>query len=301
MKRANVLRACTLLISMCGMFPALGMPYPVVPDSLLKKDSMNLAILVVDFTTYKFEAGNLSCYAPCRDCDRDSLPFKKTYKPPGDFGSIEFRYTETGELLFGAGIIWMGTGSIYQPDSLLPATHFTQRFEDVPKPANARYFDTGLIPDVYSQAEYVARAENAWASVSSLDIVHEFASGPFRVGFYAWPPTVGGIRWPCTKWIIFLYTGKRDDQGIDDAMMDKELHIYPVPASNEIFLDLPTGLRENPLVSIFNAAGVLVLQNIIPNGPWARISLDGLAPGFYYLTIRNQRINLAKKFQVIRH
>ncbi len=85
----------------------------VVP---INPDSLNLAVLVVDYDTYVFEGGNLNYYKKCT-CASDSLPFIPHYDPPGDFGGISFTINESGDTIFDATIIWMGTGQIYYPNS----------------------------------------------------------------------------------------------------------------------------------------------------------------------------------------
>jgi hypothetical protein len=270
------------------------------PDTLVKKDSMNLAILVVDFTTYKFEKGTVVYYPICRDCDRDSLPFKIDYKQPGDFGEIKFSYTETGQTLFYATIIWDGTGSIIYPAEFIKADQFGYQDQPVEKPEKAQYFDRTLTPYIYSVEKYRAMADSAWQSVDSLEIVREFTSGAMRVGFYAWPPSVGMFCPTCAKWIIFLYSGNDFNLNVPVFSTIREVSVYPVPARDELFIEMDQSFTEKTIIRIFNSAGILVhLQEAFQDNI-SRIDLSGFDNGLYYVDVRNRDGQTNRKIMVFR-
>jgi hypothetical protein len=276
-----------------------GQAFPANPDSLIKRDSMNLAVLVLDFLTYTFEKGNISYFPLCKDCDLDSLPFRTAYQPPGDFGSIRFFYQEKDQLLFGAGIIWMGTGSIFQPLEFLKAEEFPKSPNAIEKPSHPQYFDFTLTPSIYSGKDYIARADSAWASVKSLAIVNEFASRPYRVGFYAWPPSLGVFCPSCAKWIIFLYSGNPFGQGADINENETGMTVYPVPASADltIHFDLPDS--DGCDISLFNSLGSLAFSQSGLSGRNIRLDVSRFRTGFYYLTVRRQDENLQRKILII--
>lgn len=268
-------------------------------DSLVKKDTMNLAILVVDFTTYKFEKGIVLYYTLCEDCDKDSLPFKIDYKQPGDFGEIKFSYTGNGQTVFHATIVWDGTGSIVYPAEFIKADKFAYQEQVIKKPDHAQYFDRTLTPYIYPVEKYRAMADSAWQSVDSLQIIKEFSTGPMRVGFYAWPPSVGMFCPVCAKWIIFLYSGHDFSQVVPEFKTGMDISIYPVPARNELFIDQGPLSPANSAIRLFNSAGMLVHAQDAARGNIIRIDLSGFENGFYYVDIRNVTGMVRKKILVI--
>jgi hypothetical protein len=166
---------------------------------------MNLAVLVLDYLTYEFEEGALNYYPPCNTCDSDSLPFEVVFRPPGDFGSITFRYTETGDTLLYGSIIWLGTGALAYPGDFLPAGRFGKLPDAAGEPVRKEYFN---IYPLLDPAEFEAKADTAWASVNRLDIAWDFAMRDYRAGFYMYAPSVGAFNPSAAKWIVFLYRGK---------------------------------------------------------------------------------------------
>jgi hypothetical protein len=163
---------------------------------------MNLAVLVLDYVSYEFERGALDYYPRCRGCDRDSLPFEVEFVDPGDFGSIAFLYTETGDTLLFGTIVWAGTGGLIVPDDFLPAERFGELGVPAPDPADREYF---VIYSPVDTAEFEARADTAWTHVRRLDIVWDFAAEDYQVGFYLYTPSVGVFAPTAARWIVFLY------------------------------------------------------------------------------------------------
>jgi len=170
---------------------------------------MNLAVLVTDYLTYEFEAGALHYYPLCAACDRDSLPFDIDLVVPGDFGSIAFTYTETGDTLLFGTIIWMGSGKLSQPDDFELAEKFGELTAAAPDPISSELFN---IYPLLDPAEFESKADSAWARVERLDIVWDFAAGDYRVGVYLYAPSVGVFEPAAAKWIIFLYRGNSSEE-----------------------------------------------------------------------------------------
>lgn len=171
----------------------------------LRDDMMNLAVLLIDYLSYEFEEGNLSFYPPCESCDADSLPFWVVFNDTWDFADIAFLYTETGDTLFYATIIWDGQGEIHYPDEFLFGDSFKTKTLSLPEPVSLQYFS--MYPDM-PESTFHQKADSAWTAVKSLDIVHDFAREDYRVGIYLYPPSVGVFLPQVAQWIIFLYRGK---------------------------------------------------------------------------------------------
>jgi hypothetical protein len=163
---------------------------------------MNLAVLVTDYLTYEFQSGALNYYPRCNGCDADSLPFQVYFDPPGDFGSVTFTYTETGDTLLFGTIIWLGRGALTHPDNFLSSDEFGEEEEAAGDPDDWEYFDQQSFLD---KGAFAARADTAWAHVKRLDIARDFAGGEYRVGFYLYAPAVGPLVPAEARWIIFLY------------------------------------------------------------------------------------------------
>ena len=174
------------------------------PGWVLLPDSMNLAVLIVDYSTYAFEGGNLSYYAPCAGCDADSLPIEMVFRDTWDFALVRFTYTETGSTLFRAGITWHGRGQIEYPSRFEPPEAFCILPDEVEEPADPARHQAYIRLD---RDTLLAKTDSAWAAVTNLDIVHAFAADSFRVGYFFYTPTVGAFNPFVAKWVIFLYRG----------------------------------------------------------------------------------------------
>jgi hypothetical protein len=172
----------------------------------LRDDMMNLAILLVDYQSYEFEEGNLSFYPPCESCDADSLPFLVIFSDTWDyFANISFLYTETGDTLFYATVIWDGQGEIHYPDEFLLANSFKTKTSPAQEPVSIQYFS--IYPDM-PESTFHQKADSAWTAVINLDIVHDFAREDYRTGIYLYPPSVGVFLPEVARWVVFLYRGK---------------------------------------------------------------------------------------------
>jgi len=162
----------------------------MLPSLFLITKHMNLKGVIVAF------------YPPCEDCDIDSLPFKVMSNGVPDYYDIAFTFTETGDTLFYATIIWMGLGQILYPNEFLPANSFKIMHSDNPEPIGTEYFDFVKMEDSLEM-----KGQVAWETVRNLDISKEFAKYPYRVGIHLYPPTVGVFDTNPAKWIVFLYRG----------------------------------------------------------------------------------------------
>jgi hypothetical protein len=162
---------------------------------------MNLGILVLDYLTYDFEGGRVDHYARCDSCDRDSLPFEQICEPPSDIGSVTFRYSETGDTLLYASVIWSGVGQIEYPREFLSPSSFTRVNELPDLPIRFEYFYNG------SKTQPYAEAEAAWFRVRTLDVVRDFATSEYRVGIYWHNAVAAEAASEFDSWVIFLYRG----------------------------------------------------------------------------------------------
>jgi hypothetical protein len=201
----TILLAALMTITACeeGTLP----PSPVKQVKWwLDPDSMNLGILVLDYLTYDLEGGRVDHYAPCTSCDRDSLPFEQIFTPANDIGSVAFRYTETGDTLLYASIIYIGKGMLEYPREFLPPSDFTRVDELPDPPISFEYFYAA------SKTQPYAEAQAAWFRVRTLDVVREFATSPYRVGIFWHKARAGSWEPEMDSWVVFLYRGRLDGQ-----------------------------------------------------------------------------------------
>jgi hypothetical protein len=222
-------------------------------DTIIKEDSMNLAIFIVDFTTYNFESANISYYTKCTNsCDDTALPFIYYFDSWWDYAHVYFNYTFDNSLFFKAEIVWMGAGQIEYPTSWTPASNFPYMTTSVSLPSDAQYYDATLVGNYYTWPEYKQMGQMAWKSIDSLEITNEFASKPFRVGLFGYSRTEAPFYPSYADWIIFLYRGNTEPASIGTVIASDSLKIFPNP-SNGKFLITP---RHNLInVEIYNLFG----------------------------------------------
>lgn len=171
-------------------------------------DSLNFAVLVLDYLSYRFEGGDLSYYAPCASCDQDSLPFLISSIQPGDFGWMLFRYSVTGDTLFYATAVWNGLGRIEYPREIAPPDSFGVKSRGVRQPPEPEYYIYyyQLYRDRNPSPETIAATDSCWASISKLDIVRSFAqAGPFKAAYLAYHRRFGVFDITKSKWVVFLF------------------------------------------------------------------------------------------------
>ena len=261
----------------------------------IKEDSMNLAILELDFLTYEFIEGNVAYYPLCDSCDLDSLPFNIEFITPMDYGEILYKYSHNEDTLFYASIWWMGTGEILYPEQFLPSSAFGYQNESVPLPEHVQYFDYWLIPNWYSEEQYRGKADSAWMSIDSLLIVNEFAEYTFRVGIYAYTARVGWFDPLYAKWIIFLYYGNTFTTGISDIIKEtSNIRLFPNPAHSEVII---SGIEESTIeeVSIYNSTGHKVVHQ---RGADRRVDVSSLQQGMYVVEVVTEDTWLREKLLI---
>jgi hypothetical protein len=257
---------------------------------------MNLAILILDFLSYEFLEGSVSYYPKCDSCDLDSLPFDIEFKYPMDYGEITFRYSYNFDTAFRASIWWMGTGHILHPDAFLPSNEFDFQDEPVQLPIHVQYFDYWLTPYVYPWEQFVEKADSAWNSIDSLQIVKEFSEYTYRVGIYAYTPVVGMFDPEYAKWIIFIYYGNTHSTGLFDPTNEKvEVRAYPNPFTTSITISFALDGNSNIQVSIINNLGEEVYRFEEQNLPQGKHSitpsLHHLPSGMYYGVLKTDKGN----------
>lgn len=172
-------------------------------DRIIKPYNLNLCVLIVDYTTYNFEGGNISYYERCDYTE--NLPFVIDYKSPSDIGWITFRIKTTSDIVFDASIIWNGTGEINYPEEFSNSEPFDKIYKKVSKkPTHIEYFKSNgdrITNDVF----FIQKADSAWNAVSSMNIINKFSYVKYKVGIYMYAPRVGQFDPKDAKWIIFLY------------------------------------------------------------------------------------------------
>lgn len=158
--------------------------------------SNKVLLLKVDYLTNQFEGGTETSYTT----DTPAFTIKVDYIEPLDFGNIKLSYQELNETLFDGSMIWMGTGIISYPDSILPASTFTRVLTNdyiSPDSGFVNLFNPQNIPYNYSQV---------WTSVQSLVKVREYlASNPYSpVKLFLYTPSTGPGNPAEWDWIIFM-------------------------------------------------------------------------------------------------
>jgi hypothetical protein len=192
-----------LVVAGCGDHPAAP-HYTCNERWVVKSDSLNLAVLIVDAETYVFEGGTLSYYAPCNHCADDSLPVEIQEAHEGDFGSILFSYPQTGDTLFAALLGWMHPYHIEYPHAFSPPDSFAI-CEPLLQPTSVERFE--LSGRNLSTAFMVAATDSVWSVISPLDITHALAVRKMRVGYLLYP--YFGLHGYDAKWVVFLCRGNR--------------------------------------------------------------------------------------------
>jgi len=196
-----------LIVIVVALLACEGDQGPVAPAAfnwLLEPDSTNVGILVVDYTTERFEGGFLRTYPPCTECTNDSLPLSFTFVSHTDGLELIFTYEQTGDTVLYVTEVWMGTGMILYPPALWPADTFKVLWTPFYEPVHTEYYDMGW-PD---ETQYMTRSEAAWQSLRELDLVGAFAQNPYTVGVFLYTPAVGVIDPEKAKWIFMLYQNR---------------------------------------------------------------------------------------------
>ena len=90
--------------------------------------------------------------------------------------------------MFSGEIIWQGIGKILFPKRFYPADSFSISSAKISPPLSTEYFYT-LNFDLDS-ITYKKKADSAWNSIKTLDIVNNFSKYSYRIGFYLYQPGI---------------------------------------------------------------------------------------------------------------
>jgi len=250
-------------------------------DTIIKEDSMNLAIFIVDFMTYQFESANISYYSKCNNyCDADSLPFSMYFDSWWDYAHVYFHYQYDSSLLFQGSIIWMGFGNISYPTNFIPAQNFQYLSNAVSLPANTEYYNTTIAGNYCTWEEYKQRAQIAWHSIDSLELTNIFADKQFRVGLYGYSRTEGLFNPYNADWIIFLYRGNTEPAFSVTNIVSPSFNLYPNPGNGRFSFDGGTNPQK---IDIFNLFGEKLSEINTLNTK--NIDISYLPDGIYLIKI----------------
>ncbi|HED37130.1 MAG TPA: T9SS type A sorting domain-containing protein [Ignavibacteria bacterium] len=210
----------------------------------IEKDSMNIAILVSDYQTYKFEEGVLSHYA-ANDSIVSEIPIKSKYEAPVDFGSITFLNIINNDTLFSASILWQGQGKINFPNDFQPADSFIVLQTAIQAPLSIEYYFNPIA--MLDSTIYIEKADSAWNELKNLEIVNEFNSYSYRIGMYLYTPgegvpTQNGFSNTAgAKWIVFLYY---DSSTITDVEVYRNL-----PNQFKLYQNYPNPFNPSTIIN----------------------------------------------------
>lgn len=250
-------------------------------DTIIKEDSMNLAIFIVDFMTYQFESVNISYYSKCNNyCDADSLPFLMYFDSWWDYAHVYFHYKYDSSLLFRGTIIWMGMGNIEYPTNFAPSQNFPYVSNAIALPDNAEYYNTTIVGNYCTWPEYKERAQIAWHAIDSLEITNIFAEKQFRVGLYGYSRTEGEFNPDNADWIIFLYRGNTEPTFSITNNVAPSFNLYPNPGNGNFFFD---GEIYPQKIDVLNLFGEKL--NEISTLNTNKIDISYLPGGLYILNI----------------
>lgn len=203
--RSTIILMIALSFASCGHDSSSPNPYVPGPWSPVNGE-MNLAILLVDYETYELRGGHVSHYYPCVGGEDAGLPFESYWVPPIDFGSITFVYAAVGDTVFDATIIWSGSGHIYYPDTFFEPDTFSIEHTRIELPQAVEYFDYSGQPSTPDQ-DTLERTQSVWDTVNNIDILHAYAKEPYKVGFFAYTPSVGIGNPSEWRWVVFVFRG----------------------------------------------------------------------------------------------
>lgn len=250
-------------------------------DTIIKEDSMNLAIFIVDFMTYQFESVSISYYPKCDNyCDADSLPFIMYFDNWWDYATVYFYYKIDTSLLFKAGIHWMGSGQIKYPTNFVLSQNFPYVSNAIALPEDAEYYNTTIAGNYCTWEEYKQRAQIAWHSIDSLELTNSFAEKQFRVGLYGYSRTEGEFNPYNADWIIFLYRGNTFPPFSVTDFKFPSFNLYPNPNDGKFFIE--EGINPEK-VQVFNSLGEKLCE--ISNFNANKIDISYLPDGIYFLRI----------------
>lgn len=164
----------------------------VCPDAT----DANVLMLVVDYSSPKFEGATLFCIA---NAPR-AFTIRHEYVAPGDFGWVKLFYDEGDKMLFHGEIIWMGNGKMLFPEKLYPAEDFNRVLtQDFVSPKN------GFV-NVFNPDNRTDDVSDAWGAVQGLVIVRDFLkeNPGQKINHFLYTPGVGVGDPKQWKWVFFM-------------------------------------------------------------------------------------------------
>lgn len=165
--------------------------------------SAELAVLVVNRASLRFEGGARFVFDDCGPCDDMGLPLSVVYESPADFGSIAFVHSVYGDTVFAGTIIWDGVGQLTHP-TLDPPRTFRRCTLPPDLPAELELFEFNgnrtESPWWYDDVVF------AWTRIARLEMAQDLLGPGSRVGVYRYNPVDGGPEQPEeSRWVFFIY------------------------------------------------------------------------------------------------
>lgn len=250
-------------------------------DTIIKENYLNICTLMVNYETYEFEGGNIAYYPRYLSDQTDSLPFKVCLDPPVDAGRISYLIKDTHDTIFDAFITWMGNTDIIYPDTYSVEQPFLNSTSQTGKPDLIEYF--GPYGNPLNNSFYIARADSAWLSVDSLEIVKLFAQKNYKTGIFLLLNDYCIFNPSKTKWVIFLYYN-------NTAYSIKEpeklrIKISPNPFKDKINIDFLGQTYQSSNISLISISGQTVFRKELDHICETSINTENIPAGIYLLRI----------------
>ena len=228
----------------------------------LPDDSASFGMLICDYETSEFEEGIVLNVPLCAGCDLIGFPFDIFYQSPGDFGWIQFNYTETNDTIFYATIVWMGQGSITYPTNFLPADSFSVEAGNASDP-DSIYYWSSWGDTIIEDETFLQSAAAAYENIRQLSVVHQFADYPYKIIAFMYTPTVGATDLTVAKWIFFLYRNPEVISVVDETPLPQNFKLYqpypnPFNPTITIRFNIPVESLRPTSLQIFNITGRLI-------------------------------------------
>jgi hypothetical protein len=253
-------------------------------------NKVNVFTLLVDYDNPQFEGGNLAYY-DCADCSNDSLPFVVDYKSPGDFGSISFTLSPSGDTLFYGSMIWMGQGQMFHPSAFRTSSPFVVQEDIIGMPEDVICYD--MSGHRISDPQFVNSAQSAWYEVNRLEAVKLASENNFKTAMFMYAPSVGGPNPTDAKWIIFLYRNIQLST-LTEMASGGGFTVYPNPAKS--LINVSESIEPVSHYEVRNNLGQVLQTGKLDS---RTILLTGMSEGMYFLDLRDgdnlvQRIRFQK-------